>query len=74
MEAHIWSDKKQVYLGGFNDEWAAAKAHDIMAIKTRGVRTLINFKPSVYEVLLPFLLDDRLSRVRGGGQAASTLR
>jgi hypothetical protein len=62
-QAHIWDTKKQVYLGGFDNEVDAAKAHDIMAIKTRGVRTLVNFKLGVYEAVLPFLDKEDLSRV-----------
>ena len=37
-EAHIWADKKQVYLGGFVNEARAGAAHDVMAIKCRGRR------------------------------------
>jgi len=37
-EAHIWAEKKQVYLGGFTDESRAGAAHDVMAIKCRGRR------------------------------------
>lgn len=65
MQAHIWDSKKQVYLGGFDNEVAAAKAHDVMAIKTRGVRTLINFKISVYQDLLPYLENEDNTRVSG---------
>jgi hypothetical protein len=65
LQAHIWDSKKQVYLGGFDNEVAAAKAHDIMAIKTRGPRTLINFKLTVYEAVLPYLDDEDLNRVGG---------
>jgi hypothetical protein len=54
-----------VYLGGFDNEVAAAKAHDIMAMKTRGPRALINFKLTVYEAVLTYLDDDDLSRVSG---------
>jgi hypothetical protein len=35
-EAHVWHSKKQVYLGGFDWEEHAAKAHDIMTLKVRG--------------------------------------
>lgn len=65
-QAHIWDAKKQVYLGGFDSEVAAAKAHDVMAVKTRGPKTLINFKVAVYAELLPFLADEDLTRVSVG--------
>ena len=35
-EAHVWHSKKQVYLGGFDWEEHAAKAHDIMTLKVKG--------------------------------------
>jgi hypothetical protein len=50
-----------VYLGGFDAEQQAAKAHDVMAIKSRGPRTIINFRAHLYAGLLPYL--DRLSKV-----------
>lgn len=55
-----------MYLGGFDNEMAAAKAHDVMAIKTRGPRTLINFKIEVYQAVLPFLEAEELTRVSAG--------
>jgi hypothetical protein len=36
-EAHVWHSKKQVYLGGFDWEEHAAKAHDIMTLKVKGL-------------------------------------
>jgi hypothetical protein len=43
---------------------AAAKAHDIMALKSRGGKALnVNFKEGVYARVAPFLADARLSRV-----------
>ena len=39
-EAHIWADKKQVYLGGFSNEAHAGIAHDLMAIKCRGLYSM----------------------------------
>ncbi|KAL6761065.1 hypothetical protein V8C86DRAFT_968220 [Haematococcus lacustris] len=47
-EAHIWHDRHQVYLGGFQLEEHAAKAHDLMAIKCRGINTTLNFSPETY--------------------------
>jgi hypothetical protein len=57
-----------VYLGGFDTEIAAAKAHDVMAIKARGPRTLINFRLHIYGPLLPYLNDNNLERVSVAGQ------
>lgn len=62
-ESHIWDNKKQVYLGGFDNEQHAAKAHDIMALKCRGVGTIINFKMPIYDTLIPLL--DMVTRVSG---------
>ncbi|CAK0780184.1 hypothetical protein CVIRNUC_004961 [Coccomyxa viridis] len=54
-EAHIWDDKKQVYLGGFDIEEHAGKAHDVMALKCRGPGSPLNFGLEEYEELLPML-------------------
>lgn len=35
-EAHIWADKRQLYLGSFSSAAHASVAHDIMALKARG--------------------------------------
>ncbi|EIE26886.1 AP2-domain-containing protein, partial [Coccomyxa subellipsoidea C-169] len=54
-EAHIWDDKKQVYLGGFDVEEHAGKAHDVMALKCRGPNSPLNFAQEEYDELLPML-------------------
>ncbi|KAL4856502.1 Presequence protease 1 [Chlorella vulgaris] len=61
-EGHIWESKKQVYLGAYDTEALAGTAHDIMALRCRGLAgaTVLNFPPECYTPLLPLI--GRLSR------------
>ncbi|KAK8469836.1 hypothetical protein PHAVU_005G183700 [Phaseolus vulgaris] len=66
-EAHLWDktswnqsqNKKgrQVYLGAYDDEDAAARAYDLAALKYWGSETLLNFPVSNYEEQLKEMED-----------------
>ncbi|KAI4990377.1 hypothetical protein ZWY2020_038740 [Hordeum vulgare] len=59
FEAHLWDKNswnesqnkkgKQVYLGAYDEEEAAARAYDLAALKYWGPDTILNFPLSVYE-------------------------
>ncbi|KAL2502421.1 AP2-like ethylene-responsive transcription factor [Forsythia ovata] len=58
-EAHLWDKNcwneaqnkkgRQVYLGAYDDEEAAAHAYDLAALKYWGQETILNFPLSIYE-------------------------
>ncbi|XP_047939631.1 AP2-like ethylene-responsive transcription factor At1g16060 [Salvia hispanica] len=58
-EAHLWDKNcwnesqnkkgRQVYLGAYDDEQAAAHAYDLAALKYWGQDTVLNFRVSTYE-------------------------
>jgi AP2 domain len=51
-EAHIWSEGKQTYLGGFDSECEAAMAYDLAAVKFRGQGAIANFPVDNYRAEL----------------------
>eukprot|EP00210_Caulerpa_lentillifera_P004176 g3982.t1 len=53
-EAHIWQ-RKQLYLGGFEDVVDAAKAHDVMSLKLKQEAAVTNFMRDSYQPLLPYI-------------------
>ena len=48
-ESHLWDNGKQVYLGGFNIEAAAALAYDLAGVSYRGHEALLNGRWSLVE-------------------------
>lgn len=57
-EAHIWESKKQIYLGGFESELLAARSHDVMALKCKGLEwDALNFDRSDYDEVIQYLND-----------------
>jgi hypothetical protein len=56
FEAHIWESKKQIYLGGFESELLAARSHDIMALKCKGLDWgALNFPRADYSEVIEVL-------------------
>ena len=52
----MWHEGKQLYLGGFGEEHWAARAHDVMAVRCRGIeRAVLNFDAGLYAPLLSCL-------------------
>ncbi|XP_044484579.1 AP2-like ethylene-responsive transcription factor At1g16060 [Mangifera indica] len=59
FEAHLWDKNcwnesqnkkgRQVYLGAYDDEEAAARSYDLAALKYWGQETILNFPLSTYE-------------------------
>lgn len=58
-ESHVWSEGKQVYLGGFGLEVQAATAYDLAACRFRGLDAQTNFCMSRYAAELA---DEETSR------------
>jgi len=57
FEGHIWASGRQLFLGSFEDEGSAAMAHDVMAIKQKGLSGATTNRPvECYEPLLGFLM------------------
>ncbi|KAL6748795.1 hypothetical protein V8C86DRAFT_1107118 [Haematococcus lacustris] len=55
-EADVRHHGRRIYLGGFEHEEHAAKVHDLMAIKLRGMHTPLNFVPETYNGMYKLLV------------------
>jgi hypothetical protein len=60
-EAHVWTNGKQQYLGGYKEEEAAARAYDKAVIKIRGKEGDTNFPSSEYVEEMKRLRADELT-------------
>ncbi|CAI5464373.1 unnamed protein product [Closterium sp. Yama58-4] len=47
-EASLWTNKKQLYLGGYDAEEKAARAYDIAALACKGAEAITNFPRESY--------------------------
>ncbi|CAI7765375.1 unnamed protein product, partial [Closterium sp. NIES-54] len=47
-EASLWTNKKQLYLGGYDAEEKAARAYDIAALACKGAEAVTNFPRESY--------------------------
>ncbi|KAK2077322.1 hypothetical protein QBZ16_004956 [Prototheca wickerhamii] len=63
FEAHVWSEGKQVYLGGYGLEIQAATAYDLAACKFRGQDAQTNFDIGRYAAELEDAVTSRESLV-----------
>lgn len=64
-EAHIWINDygRQVYLGGYDRPEDAACAYDVVAIKSKGLKSSTNFSIERYFVLAEWLSNQSLQEV-----------
>lgn len=53
FEAHIWNARAQTYLGGWQSEKAAARAHDVACLHCRGHS--LNYPQSDYTHVIPLM-------------------
>ncbi|KAL6777634.1 hypothetical protein ACKKBG_A15030 [Auxenochlorella protothecoides x Auxenochlorella symbiontica] len=89
-EAHFWEQKKQVYLGSFQHEVHAAKCHDIMALRCKGLACdALNFPAETYRCMFHLIeamtqddivaelrhhSKDQAAKLRAGAEAAAPAR
>ena len=62
-EASLWLAGKQMYLGGFQDEYDAARAYDLAALACKGLSVPTNFPVEGYT--------DSLTEIGGSSRVSS---
>jgi hypothetical protein len=56
-ESHVWHQRKQLYVGGWASEHAAARAFDVVCLQSRGAAAskVLNFPVADYQLVIPLL-------------------
>ena len=56
-ESHVWHQRKQLYVGGWASEHAAARAFDVVCLQSRGAAAakVLNFPVVDYAQIIPLL-------------------
>ncbi len=72
-EASLWLDGRQLYLGGFDAQLAAARAYDLAALACKGPAAVVNFPPAEYASALAAVAgltkEEVVAHVRRGSAA-----
>jgi hypothetical protein len=74
----LYPQHRQVYLGGYEDEAAAAQAYDLAVLRSKGAAAVTNFPPERYRATLAQLagasIEEMIMAVRRQSQVGRGAR